>query len=73
MNILVIGSGAREHAICYAVSRSSRLTELYAIPGNYGISQLAECHIIDIIILMRYMALQLKKILILLSLDLKYL
>jgi len=48
MNILVIGSGAREHAICYAVSRSSRLTELYAIPGNYGISQLAECHIIDI-------------------------
>ena len=48
MNILVIGSGAREHAICYAISQSSRLTELYAIPGNYGISQLAECHIIDI-------------------------
>ena len=48
MNILVIGSGAREHAICYAVSQSSRLNELYAIPGNYGISQLAECHIIDI-------------------------
>ena len=48
MNILVIGSGAREHAICYAISQSSRLNALYAIPGNYGISQLAECHIIDI-------------------------
>ncbi len=48
MNILVIGSGAREHAICYAISQSSRLRALYAIPGNFGISQLAECHIIDI-------------------------
>ena len=47
MNILVIGSGAREHAICYAISQSSKLSKLYAIPGNYGISQLAECHIID--------------------------
>jgi phosphoribosylamine--glycine ligase len=48
MNILVIGSGAREHAICYAISQSSRLSALYAIPGNFGISQLAECHIVDI-------------------------
>ena len=47
MNILVIGGGAREHAICYAIHQSSKLSKLYAIPGNYGISQLAECHIID--------------------------
>jgi phosphoribosylamine--glycine ligase len=47
MNILVIGGGAREHAICYAVHQSSKLSKLYAIPGNYGISQLAECHIVD--------------------------
>ncbi len=48
MNILIIGSGAREHAICYAISQSSRLRALYAIPGNFGISQLAECHPMDI-------------------------
>ena len=47
MNILVIGGGAREHAICYAIHQSSKLSKLYAIPGNYGISQLAECHIVD--------------------------
>lgn len=43
MRILVIGSGGREHAICYAFSRGSRLSKLFCAPGNAGISELAEC------------------------------
>ena len=48
MNILVIGSGAREHAMCYSICQSSKLSKLHVIPGNYGISKLAECHSLDI-------------------------
>ena len=47
MKILVIGSGAREHALCYLISKSPLVSSIYAIPGNYGISQLAECEEID--------------------------
>ena len=47
MKILVIGSGAREHALCYLISKSSLVSSIYAIPGNYGISQLAQCEQID--------------------------
>lgn len=47
MNVLVIGSGGREHAICKAVNRSQKLTSLCAIPGNPGISQIAKCVDID--------------------------
>lgn len=43
-NILVIGGGGREHAICYKLSLSNKVGKLYAIPGNAGIAQLAECH-----------------------------
>lgn len=42
MQILVIGSGAREHAICWAVARSPRLTKLYCAPGNGGTATIAE-------------------------------
>ena len=48
MKILVIGSGAREHALCYAISKSPKTSTLYAIPGNYGISQIAQCVHLDI-------------------------
>ncbi len=44
MNVLIIGSGGREHAIAYALSKSSKVTELHAIPGNPGIAQLGTCH-----------------------------
>lgn len=43
MKVLVIGKGGREHAITYAVSRSKRVTKIYAAPGNPGMAALAEC------------------------------
>jgi phosphoribosylamine--glycine ligase len=42
MNILVIGSGGREHAICWKLAQSPLLTKLYVAPGNPGISEVAE-------------------------------
>ena len=43
MNVIVIGSGAREHAICRLIDRSYLCDKLYCFPGNYGISKIAEC------------------------------
>jgi len=42
MNVLVIGSGGREHAIVWKVSPPPKLTKLYALPGNPGTAELAE-------------------------------
>ncbi len=42
MNILLIGSGGREHALAWALAKSPRLTKLYAAPGNAGIAGVAE-------------------------------
>ncbi len=43
MRVLVIGSGGREHALCWSLSASPLLTKLYCAPGNPGIAQVAEC------------------------------
>ena len=48
MKILVLGNGAREHSLCYAISRSPLATSLFCVPGNYGISLLAECKDLDL-------------------------
>ncbi len=43
MNVLLIGSGGREHALAWALRKSPRLTKLYCAPGNGGIAEIAEC------------------------------
>ena len=43
MKVLVVGSGGREHAICWALHKSPKVTELYCAPGNGGISEIAQC------------------------------
>jgi phosphoribosylamine--glycine ligase len=43
MKILVIGSGGREHALCWKLKQSPKTSVLYAAPGNPGIAQVATC------------------------------
>ena len=44
MKVMVLGGGAREHAVVHAFSRSKVPTELHCCPGNPGIAKLALCH-----------------------------
>ncbi len=48
MKILVIGSGGREHALCWAIAASPLTTKLYCAPGNGGIAAVAACVAIDV-------------------------
>ena len=43
MNVLVIGSGGREHALCWKLSQSKRVKNIYAAPGNGGMAAIATC------------------------------
>ena len=42
MRVLVIGSGGREHALCWAIAASPILDKLWCAPGNPGTAQVAE-------------------------------
>lgn len=43
MKVLVVGSGGREHALCWAIAKSPKCKRLFCAPGNAGISSVAEC------------------------------
>jgi phosphoribosylamine--glycine ligase len=47
MNVLLIGSGGREHALAWAILASPLLGKLYCAPGNAGIAEIAECVALD--------------------------
>jgi phosphoribosylamine--glycine ligase len=44
VKVLLVGSGGREHALAWKLSRAGSLDELHAAPGNPGIAALGECH-----------------------------
>ena len=48
MNILILGSGGREHALAWAVAQNPKCDRLVVAPGNAGIAQIAECATFDI-------------------------
>jgi phosphoribosylamine--glycine ligase len=48
MNILLLGSGGREHALAWKIAGSPLLSKLWCAPGNAGIAQEAECVALDI-------------------------
>ena len=48
MNLAVIGSGGREHAICYKLKQSPKMKKLICIPGNAGTQKIAKNIKVDI-------------------------
>jgi len=42
-SVLIIGSGGREHAICWKLSQSPKVSKIYALPGSHGIQQVEKC------------------------------
>ena len=48
MNVLILGSGGREHALAWAIAKSPLLTKLICAPGNPGMAKLGACFAIDI-------------------------
>jgi len=48
MNVLVIGNGGREHALCYGINKSNKCDSLFCVPGSDAISKIALCSNIDV-------------------------
>lgn len=48
LNVLVLGSGGREHALCFGIANSANLAKLYVSPGNGGTDNVAEAVILDV-------------------------
>ena len=42
MKVGIIGSGGREHALCYFIKKSDKVDKIYCFPGNAGTSKIAE-------------------------------
>ena len=49
MNIAVIGSGGREHALCFKILQSPNIKNLYCIPGNAGTDKICQNINVDIL------------------------
>ncbi len=47
MKVLIVGSGGREHALCWSFNKSKRVKKIFCANGNQGIAETAEC--VDII------------------------
>src|SRR6056297_534938 len=43
MKVLVVGSGGREHVLCWKLAQSTKVSKLFCLPGNGGIESIAEC------------------------------
>jgi phosphoribosylamine--glycine ligase len=56
VNILLVGSGGREHSLAWSISASPLVSKLYCAPGNAGMAQIAECVAIEAIALDRLVA-----------------
>ena len=48
MNVLVVGSGGREHALCWKLSQSPKVDKIYIAPGNSGCALVGECVDVDV-------------------------
>ena len=49
MNILILGSGGREHSLAWAVNQNPKCDRLFVAPGNAGIAKIADCISLDIL------------------------
>ena len=48
MNVGVIGSGGREHSLCFSLKKSKKIKQIYCFPGNAGTSSIAKNVNIDL-------------------------
>ena len=48
MKVLILGSGGREHALCYYIAKSKKVSKIFCIPGNAGTNKLAINYKLDL-------------------------